>query len=60
MGVEARGWGEVKAVHRSVQCRGFPPVSKTNCRAQGVHVERGFVSHFKYISKVPYSTNISL
>ena len=60
MGIVARGWGEAKGVQRFVHCRGLPPVSKTNFRAQGVTVERGFVSHSKHISKVPNNTTISL
>ena len=60
MGIVARGWGEVKGVQGFVHCRGLPPVSRTNCPAQGVMVEPGFVSHSKYISKVPNNTTISL
>lgn len=60
MGIVARGWGEVNVVPRSVHCRGLPPVYKTNRRAPGVRVPKGFVSHSKHISKVPNSTNISL
>ena len=60
MGIVARGWGEVNVVQRSVHCRGLPPVYRTNLRAPGVKVHRGFVSHTKHIGKVPNSTNISL
>jgi hypothetical protein len=60
MGVVARGWGESKGVRIFVHCRGFPAVSKTNCRAQGVTETHGFVSHFIHISKVPNNTTISL
>jgi len=60
MGIEARGWGEVKGVQEFVHCRGLSPMSRTNCRAQGVTVETGFVSHSKHISKVPNNANISL
>jgi hypothetical protein len=60
MGIVARGWGEVKSVQEFVHFRGLPPVSKTNCRAPGVTVTRGFVSHSKHISKVPNNTTISL
>jgi hypothetical protein len=60
MGIVARGWGEAKGMQRFVHCRGLPPVSKTNCRAQGVTVEHGFVSHSNHISKVPNNTTISL
>jgi hypothetical protein len=60
MGIVARGWGEVNVVQRSVHCRGLPPVYRTNRRAQGMEVHKGFVSHSKHFSKVPNSTNISL
>jgi hypothetical protein len=60
MDVVARGWGEGKGVQRFAHCRGLPPVSKTNCRAHGVTLARGFVSHSKHISKVPNNTTISL
>jgi hypothetical protein len=60
MGVVARGWGDEKGVQRFVHCRGLPPVSKTNSRAQGMTLEHGFVSHSKHISKVPNNTTISL
>ena len=60
MGIVARGWGEAKGVQKFVHCRGLPPVYRTNRRAQGVEVRRGFVSHSKHFSKVPNSTNISL
>ena len=60
MGIVARGWGEGKGVQGFVHCRGLPPVSKTNCPAQGVTAEPGFVSHSIHISKVPNNTNISL
>jgi hypothetical protein len=60
MGIEARGWGEVKGVQGFVRGRGLSPVSRTNCRAQGETVETGFVSHSNHISKVPNNTNISL
>jgi len=60
MGIVARGWGEGTGMQRFVHCRGLPPVSKTNCWARGVTLEPGFVSHSKYISKVPNNTTISL
>ena len=56
----ARGWDEGKGVQKIVHCRGLPPVSKTNSRAQGVTAEHGFVSHSNHISKVPNNTTISL
>ena len=60
MGIVARGWGEAKGVQRFVHCRGLPPVSKTNCPAQGMAALNGFVSHSNHISKVPNNTTISL
>jgi hypothetical protein len=60
MGILARGWGERKGVQRFVHCRGLPPVFKTNCRSQGMTTAHGFMSHSKYISKVPNNTTISL
>jgi hypothetical protein len=60
MGIVARGWGEAKGMQGFVHCRGLPPVSKTNCRALGVAVAHGFMSHSNHISKVPNNTTISL
>ena len=60
MGIVTRGWGEFKGVQRFIHFRRLPPVSKTNCRAQGVTTEPGFVSHSIHISKVPNNTTISL
>jgi hypothetical protein len=60
MGIVARGWGESTGVQRFVHFRGLPPVSKTNCPAQAVTAELGFVSHSNHISKVPNNTTISL
>jgi hypothetical protein len=60
MGIVARGWGEAKGMQIFVHCRRLPPVSKTNCRAQGVTGVLGFVSHFIHINKFPNNTAISL